>query len=170
MLKLNVSWAFVVPTSWWAAFPSQATGVLLPVHQVFPHWCPSCCQGVLHCCVKQLLLGHCTSFYPCQKEKINSEHNLSLVIESVFFCGCWNSLQPKWFSGCCWKEWNGKSWGCITWHRFRNCLSLALMRWALLHLLSSWWLHVLGILEDTRKGYSFGNNIYYVCEISLFSI
>lgn len=35
-------------------------------------------------------------------------------------CGCWNSLQPEWFWGCCWKEWNGKSWGCIGWLGLRN--------------------------------------------------
>lgn len=80
-----------MPTSRWAASPSQATGVFrsLCISQwVFPLWCHGCDQGVPHRCAEQLLLGHCTSFYPCQKEKINSEHKLALVAESVFFCGC----------------------------------------------------------------------------------
>lgn len=69
------------------SFPSHRC-FSFPVHQVFPLWSHGCDQGVPHRCAEQLLLGHCTSFYPCQKEKINSEHNLALVAESVFFCGC----------------------------------------------------------------------------------
>jgi len=66
--------------------------------------------GVLHLCVKCLLLGRYTGFFPCQKEKIKSEHTLSLVVESVCLvaaetacnrCGFWdvagrNGMESHW--------------------------------------------------------------------------
>lgn len=69
----------------------------LPKPQVFPPWCHGCDQGVFHPCAKRLLLGHYTSFIPCQKEKIKSELSLLLVVVSVSLVAAGAACNWSWF-------------------------------------------------------------------------